>query len=83
MMSPEEALEEWRDWYEISDAQVELMKSLYARKIANPSEPIVLSKAEIDAAIDFEHEDCKMMLDPSLGDGRFHCERAFGTLGKG
>ena len=42
------AISKWVDNYEISSNQVELLKSIYARKTANPHDIIVLTKNEIE-----------------------------------
>lgn len=43
----ETALNEWHDYYEMSDAQINLLNSIFQRKIENPSEVIVLTLGEI------------------------------------
>ncbi|GAE90935.1 hypothetical protein [Acetivibrio straminisolvens] len=41
------AINEWIKYYDMSDVQVKLLKSIYARKITNPNNKIILSKDEI------------------------------------
>lgn len=38
----------WQEYYEMNDAQVLLLKSIYTRKIANPSKKMYLTMDEID-----------------------------------
>lgn len=46
-MEKDAAIESWRDYYEMTSEQVELLKSIYARKVNNPQENITLTKNEI------------------------------------
>jgi len=47
-MDTEAAIEAWREYYEMNEAQVQLLTSLYARKIQHPEDPIALTRREID-----------------------------------
>ncbi|WP_242066264.1 hypothetical protein [Brevibacillus laterosporus] len=47
-MEHESAIESWRDYYEMTTEQVELLKSIYARKVNNPDVNITLTKREIE-----------------------------------
>lgn len=42
------ALQAWRDYYEMTSEQVELLKSIYDRKVSNPNGRIILTKSEIE-----------------------------------
>ncbi|MEK4700188.1 hypothetical protein MKX47_11375 [Solibacillus sp. FSL R7-0668] len=46
-MAIEDAIEAWRDYYEMTSEQVELLKSIYDRKIINSHRIITLTKSEI------------------------------------
>jgi predicted DNA-binding WGR domain protein len=46
-MDTESAIEEWAEQCEMSPTQVKLLKSIYARKIANPNDEIIMTKKEI------------------------------------
>lgn len=46
-MIVDSAIESWRDYYEMTSEQVNLLKSLYGRKVNNPHGNITLSKSEI------------------------------------
>lgn len=46
-MASEVAIEAWRDYYEMTSEQVELLKSIYNRKIINSHKIITLTKSEI------------------------------------
>ncbi|UHA74904.1 hypothetical protein [Paenibacillus sp. 481] len=47
LMNFEEALESWKEYYEMSPEQSSLLVSLYNRKITHPLDVIVLSEKEI------------------------------------
>ena len=47
IVDTELAIEALAHEYEFSDEEVELLKSIYERKIANPNDPIILTKEEI------------------------------------
>lgn len=51
-----EAVERWKETYEMNDEQINLMMSLYERKINNPDQPIKLSKKEI-SSIDIQSDE--------------------------
>ncbi|GAA0135337.1 hypothetical protein YSY43_21770 [Paenibacillus sp. YSY-4.3] len=42
------AIESWRDYYDMTPEQVNLLKSIYDRKVNNPNANITLSKNEIE-----------------------------------
>ncbi|MEO3943972.1 hypothetical protein [Gorillibacterium sp. CAU 1737] len=48
LMKSDSAIEAWRDYYEMTSEQVDLLKSIYDRKMKNPDESIVLTKREIE-----------------------------------
>jgi hypothetical protein len=48
LMESDSAFESWRDYYEMTSEQVELLKSIYDRKVNNPDENIMLTKREIE-----------------------------------
>ncbi|WP_149095418.1 hypothetical protein [Paenibacillus terrae] len=48
-MEYDSAVESWRDYYEMRDEQVDLLKSIYTRKIKDLSNDIILTKKEIEA----------------------------------
>ncbi|MFF2157689.1 hypothetical protein ACFVVQ_20565 [Paenibacillus chitinolyticus] len=48
IMESDSAIESWRDYYEMTSEQVDLLKSIYGRKVNNPHEKIILSKSEIE-----------------------------------
>ncbi|CAM3599401.1 hypothetical protein MALU111345_13470 [Marinicrinis lubricantis] len=41
------AVESWRDYDEMTDVQVDLLESIYTRKIKKPEAKIILTKREI------------------------------------
>lgn len=43
----ETAINEWQEYYEMSDLRINLLKSIFQRKIENPSKIIVLTQNEI------------------------------------
>lgn len=47
-MESDSAFESWRDYYEMTSEQVELLKSIYDRKVNNSDENITLTKKEIE-----------------------------------
>ncbi|MBG9796343.1 hypothetical protein O0555_08315 [Brevibacillus laterosporus] len=47
-MEHESAIESWRDYYEMTTEQVDLLKSIYARKVNNPDVNITLTKRDIE-----------------------------------
>ncbi|SHL52300.1 hypothetical protein SAMN02745136_05070 [Anaerocolumna jejuensis DSM 15929] len=47
-MESDSAFESWRDYYEMTSEQVELLKSIYDRKVNNTDENITLTKREIE-----------------------------------
>ncbi|KJD42385.1 hypothetical protein [Paenibacillus terrae] len=47
-MEDDSAIESWRDYYEMTPEQVDLLKSVYDRKVNNPHGNITLSKSEIE-----------------------------------
>ncbi|AEV67536.1 hypothetical protein [Acetivibrio clariflavus] len=53
------AVNGWIEYYDMSDVQVSLLKSIYVRKIANPKDKIILSKDEIDMIESREPEGLK------------------------
>ncbi|MDR0269115.1 hypothetical protein [Paenibacillus sp.] len=55
-MNIETAIDEWQEDAEMSDAQINLLKSIYHRKIENPFKVIVLTAEEIQM-IDSEDEE--------------------------
>ncbi|NDI36670.1 hypothetical protein EPK97_18285 [Chengkuizengella sediminis] len=48
VMEVQKAIESWEEYYEMTEEQTTLMKSIYQRKISNPKEKIVLSLNEIN-----------------------------------
>ncbi|WP_138752298.1 hypothetical protein [Paenibacillus sinopodophylli] len=48
-MDFEDAIDAWQEYYGMLPGQIELLISLYSRKIARPMETIVLSKKEINS----------------------------------
>ncbi|OAB37798.1 hypothetical protein [Paenibacillus glacialis] len=48
LMEYESAVEAWRDYYEMTDVQVDLLGSIYNRKVKNLENTIVLTKREIE-----------------------------------
>lgn len=48
LMDSDSAIQAWRDYYEMTSEQVELLKSIYDRKVSNPNERIILTKSEIE-----------------------------------
>lgn len=48
LMESDSAFESWQDYYEMTSEQVELLKSIYDRKVNNPDENITLTKREIE-----------------------------------
>ncbi|MGM1022549.1 MAG: hypothetical protein ACQEXV_18960 [Bacillota bacterium] len=49
LMEYDSAVESWRGYYEMTDEQVDLLKSIYTRKIKDLSNDIILTKKEIEA----------------------------------
>ncbi|AKG37428.1 hypothetical protein [Paenibacillus durus] len=47
-MESDSAIESWRDYYEMTTEQVDLLRSIYDRKINNPDVSITLTKNEIE-----------------------------------
>ncbi|ATP40195.1 hypothetical protein CSE16_09140 [Solibacillus sp. R5-41] len=47
LMDSDVAIEAWQDYYEMTSEQVELLKSVYVKKINNPNGEITLKKSEI------------------------------------
>jgi hypothetical protein len=47
IMDTESAIDEYAEGYDFSEEEVELLKSIYERKIKNPNDPITLTKEEI------------------------------------
>lgn len=47
LMESDAAIEAWRDYYEMTPEQVELLKSIYIRKVNKPHGNITLTKSEI------------------------------------
>lgn len=47
-METDSAIESWRDYYEMTPEQVELLKSIYVRKVNNPHEYITLTRNDIE-----------------------------------
>ncbi|GEN34890.1 hypothetical protein [Aneurinibacillus danicus] len=48
LMEYEAAVESWRDYYEMTNVQIDLLESIYARKIKRPDAKIILTKREIE-----------------------------------
>lgn len=48
LMELDSAIESWQDYYEMTSEQVDLLKSLYDRKVNNPHGKITLSKDEVE-----------------------------------
>ncbi|KOP64757.1 hypothetical protein AMS62_05415 [Bacillus sp. FJAT-18019] len=48
LMERDSAIEAWREYYGMTSEQVELLKSIYARKVNDPDVNITLSKGEIE-----------------------------------
>lgn len=48
LMDYDSAVESWRDYYEMTNVQVDLLESIYTRKIKNPEAKIILTKREIE-----------------------------------
>lgn len=48
LMESDDAIEAWQEYYEMTAEQLELLKSIYDRKINNPHETIILTKNEIE-----------------------------------
>ncbi|ULO09091.1 hypothetical protein H1230_10150 [Paenibacillus sp. 19GGS1-52] len=46
-MDMDSAIKAWVDYYEMSEAQIALMKSIFEKKIVNPTTDLYLSKEEI------------------------------------
>ena len=61
-MDIDDAIDAWQDYLEMNDEQIELLISLYERKVNNFSEPLTLSEEEIDIiCIDDEGlEECRI-----------------------
>lgn len=59
VMDFDSAIDEWVEYYDMSDIQVSLLKSIYVRRIANPKGKIILSKDEIDMIESSEHDGLK------------------------
>lgn len=47
LLDSDVAIEGWRDYYEMTSEQVDLLRSIYVRKINKPHEKITLTKSEI------------------------------------
>ncbi|MGE7945243.1 hypothetical protein [Lysinibacillus sp. NPDC093688] len=43
----ETAINEWKEYYDMSDSQINLLHSIFERKISNPSGEIILMESEI------------------------------------
>ncbi len=43
----ETAINEWKEYYDMSDSQINLLHSIFERKISNPSGEIILMDSEI------------------------------------
>ncbi|WP_018756447.1 hypothetical protein [Paenibacillus terrigena] len=56
LMHFEEALEAWKEYYDMSNQQCELLLSIYNRKVTSPLAPIHLTKAEIKKIGDADQE---------------------------
>jgi hypothetical protein len=56
VMDINDSMEAWKEYYEMSEQQGELLELAFSRKIANPSVPIILSKKEI-SMIETDDED--------------------------
>lgn len=69
LMDFEEALESWKEYYDMSHEQSELLTSLYNRKITRPMDSIVLTKKEIQSIGTYDEE------------GLNESEVSFGELG--
>lgn len=48
IMEIEAAVESWEEYYDMSGKQIDLLMSIFKRKIANPQQTYTLSKQEID-----------------------------------
>ena len=47
LMDTHSAIQSWREYYEMNEEQVNLLKNLYERKILNPEKIIYLTESEI------------------------------------
>jgi hypothetical protein len=47
LMDTEMAIAAWKETYDMNEEQIQLLKSIYERKIENPDSPIILSQQEI------------------------------------
>ncbi|GIO29018.1 MULTISPECIES: hypothetical protein [Paenibacillus] len=56
LMEYDSAVESWRDYYEMTNVQVDLLESIYTRKIKNPEAKIILTKREIEMIGTDDHE---------------------------
>ena len=56
MIPINEAIDLWKDFYDMNDRHIELLKSLYERKVNRANETIILSKDEI-SILDVDEED--------------------------
>lgn len=56
LMSFDTAISEWIEDYEMSEQQVDLLKSIYSRKISNSKDKIILSAKEISMIGVFDEE---------------------------
>ncbi len=55
-MDMDSAINAWVDYYEMSEAQIALMKSIFEKKIVNPTTDLYLSKKEIEMIGFDDHE---------------------------
>ncbi|MEK3734072.1 MULTISPECIES: hypothetical protein [Paenibacillus] len=56
LMEYDSAVESWRDYYEMTNVQVDLLESIYTRKIKKPEAKIILTKREIKMIGTDDHE---------------------------
>jgi hypothetical protein len=47
VMEHSQSVKAWQEYYDMSDEQVELMLSLFRKRISNPNEPIILTLEEL------------------------------------
>ncbi|MFC3746072.1 hypothetical protein [Paenibacillus sp. GCM10012306] len=56
LMDFENSLESWKEYYDMSSEQCDLLISIFNRKVTNPNETIVLTKEEITMLGDVDQE---------------------------
>jgi hypothetical protein len=71
LMETEEAFDEWQEQYELSDEQMALARSVFERKMADPTAPLKLEGRELELLTSWAESE----------EGMKECRESFGEIG--